>query len=45
MTFFSGPNMVLEVKYSPQHAILDIVNTIQSNMDKKLYTRVEFSLI
>ena len=25
-------------KYSTQHAILDIVNTIQSNMDKKLYT-------
>ena len=25
-------------KYSTQHVILDIVNTIQSNMDKKLYT-------
>ena len=25
-------------KYSTQHAILDIVNTVQSNMDKKLYT-------
>ena len=25
-------------KYSTQHATLDIVNTVQSNMDKKLYT-------
>ena len=25
-------------KHSTQHAILDIVNTIQGNMDKKLYT-------
>ena len=25
-------------KYTTQHAILDIVNTVQSNMDKKLYT-------
>jgi len=25
-------------KYSTQHAILDIVDTIQSNMDKKLCT-------
>ena len=35
MTFFSDPNMALEINTL---AILDIVNTIQDNMDKKLYT-------
>ena len=31
-------------KYSTQHAILDIVNTVQSNRTRN-YTTVEFSLI
>jgi hypothetical protein len=50
--FFEKHNILYENQYgfreksSTQHAIIDIVNQIQTNMDKNMYTvRVVFSLI